>query len=148
MANQDWVEGDVELLANFDALIEVMETAIVQAGLAGAEVIVDAANIRAPSPHNVVQLTKVSGEHVQMRIGPDKDHWFHRFFEFGAQPHEIGLKNAQALRFGAEPIFARSGDHPGMAARPFLRPAIDENGDQVLEAMGRIYWDRMRAVIR
>lgn len=145
---EDWVQGDEELLANFDALIEVMESAIVQAGLAGADVVVQAANAKAPGPHNVVQIDKVSPEHVELRIGPDKDHWFYRFFERGTQPHEIGLKNRQALRFGAEPIFARSGEHPGMAAQPFLRPAIDEKRQAVLDAMGRVYWDRIRAAIR
>ena len=60
-------------------------------------------------------------------IGPDADHWYYRFAETGAGRHEIKAAPGGALVFeGREDTqFAKKVDHPGFAARPFLRPAIE-----------------------
>lgn len=141
--SENYIEGDEELLENLNALLEVMNYAIVEAGLGGGEILLDAATARAPGPNLAMQIEEVDQEHVEVRIGPDDEHWYYRFFEFGAQPHEINVENRAALRFGAEAIFAASGEHPGTPAQPFLRPALDEKQDEVLKKMAQIYWARI-----
>lgn len=51
------------------------------------------------------------------------------YIEYGTEPHEIKPKDKEALRWFDEndnPVFAKSVDHPGTQAQPFLRPAIDK----------------------
>ena len=49
-----------------------------------------------------------------------------RWIEYGVKPHNIPAKAGGFLAFMG--IFARSVAHPGFAARPFLRPALDRSG--------------------
>ncbi|WP_280329602.1 HK97 gp10 family phage protein [Nocardia wallacei] len=51
-----------------------------------------------------------------------------RFIEEGTRPHVIRPRNARALRFeiGGRVVFAQRVNHPGTAARPFLRDAVRE----------------------
>jgi len=44
------------------------------------------------------------------------------------------------LRFyeGADPIFAHAVSHPGMPAKPYLRPALDEREGEAVDAVGRV----------
>lgn len=66
------------------------------------------------------------------------------YVEFGTRPHVIRAKNRKALawggarrlsgslRKGAKPThFARSVNHPGTRARPFLRPGAQQALDEV-----------------
>lgn len=110
-----------------------------RAAEAGGEVIRTAADRNAPGPHIVMETT-VKGSRAQVHIGPDDEHWYYRFFETGVGPHDIDPKNSSVLRFidQGELIFTRLvGDHPGMPAQPFLRPALDENVNQAVEAVAR-----------
>lgn len=106
---------------------------------AGGEVVRAAANAKAPGPHVVMQRDKQIVETLAtVSIGPDKAHWYYRFAETGAQPHEISprtRKRLRAVKFtsGGEVEFARVVAHPGMGARPFLRPAILENERRAAE---------------
>jgi HK97 gp10 family phage protein len=56
------------------------------------------------------------------------------YMETGTKPHTITAKKAKSL--GAEGQFGKSVKHPGHAARPFLRPALDNNIQRVVNAMG------------
>jgi HK97 gp10 family phage protein len=140
---------------------EVIEKAL----LAGGGVIHSAAQARAPGP---IELQIVTGRTLKRRvdsnfarvvkanakvaaIGPDADHWYYRFFEFGAKVHDIAPKRVKALllrgidsaRFAAKAL--RTG---GTRMRPFLRPAVDENGDAAVAAMGRVLADELRKAAR
>jgi HK97 gp10 family phage protein len=108
-----------------------------RAAEAGGEVIRRAADRMAPGPH-VVMGTEAKGDRVRVDIGPDDEHWYYKFFETGVGRHDIGPKNSSVLRFidEGELVFTRLvKDHPGMPAQPFLRPALDENVKQAVEAV-------------
>jgi HK97 gp10 family phage protein len=106
----------------------------------GGEVVRTAANGKAPGPHVVMQRDKQQVPTLAVvSIGPDKEHWYYRFAETGAQPHEISprtRKRLRAIKFttGGAIEFARVVEHPGMGARPFLRPAVMENEQRAAEA--------------
>jgi HK97 gp10 family phage protein len=136
------MQGLDELRAQLLARAESIRSVAVRAAQAGAGVIRAAADAGAPSPGSVDTRTVVLSRKGQVRvdIGSDKKHWYHRFFELGADPHEIKPKLAKRLRFevGDTVVFARAVQHPGMAARPFLRPAMDERQGQAVAAVGDV----------
>jgi HK97 gp10 family phage protein len=56
--------------------------------------------------------------------------------EFGTQPHVITPTDAEALRFegsDGDIVYAKSVDHPGTPAQPFLRPALREHESDLVE---------------
>ncbi len=87
---------------------------------AAAEVIQDEIKSYAPGPE--IEREPVT-ESTAVDIGPDKEHWYYRFAETGAAPHEIKPSVARALFFNDR--FAARVQHPGFAARPFMRPVAD-----------------------
>jgi HK97 gp10 family phage protein len=133
------IEGDEKLLKKLRALGAGVEQVLESAVLAGAEIVKDQANSLAPGPHIETEVTEKSRTKATAEIGPDKDYWYYRFFETGTSSHEVTPKNAGGLQFmgpGGEMI-VRMITHPsGMAANPFLRPAMDEKKDTVVDATG------------
>lgn len=131
---------------------EVIEAAL----LAGGTIIYEAALSRAPGPFVVLKL--VGGRTLRKRvdpkfagvvksnsklavIGPDADHWYYRFFEFGARAHDIFPRKGKTLRFDGRDgaVFARSAKRTGgVRMRPFLRPAVDGRGEEAVRAMGDV----------
>ncbi len=98
---------------------------------------------------NATQLTASISIILDTSIAPQA-----MIFEKGAKPHSIDAKNAPNLVFEGTNMFAGQliitphVNHPGMAARPFLQPAKDNNRqknlDDLREAVGR----NMRLQIR
>lgn len=128
---------------------EIIEEAL----LAGGTVIHDAASAAAPGPGVVLEI--VGGRSLRKRIdpkmervvksngkfaaiGPDKKHWYYRFSEFGAKPHDIAGKGKMLYFQGAdgEVFVARAKQTGGVPKRPFLRPAVDNNGTKAVQEMG------------
>lgn len=73
-------------------------------------------------------------------IGPDAEHWYLRFFEFGAKPHDIAGKG-KMLKFEGRDgtVFVASAKQTGgVKMRPFLRPAVDNRGADAVRAMGDV----------
>lgn len=134
---------DTDLLRDLHRLGVDVEKVLEAALLAGADVVEDDANRRAPGPHITHDKVKKSGYSAEVDIGPDDNHWYYRFFERGAVPHPI---QGSPLRFfiGGDPVFARLVRHPGMGAQPFLRPALDENTGQIENKVG----DKLKKVIK
>lgn len=101
----------------------VAKKALRKAALAGARVVVEAAKVRVPirtgklHDHIVAEAVNVEPDHVEVNIGPDKEAFYGMFLELGTSK---------------------------MAARPFLRPALDENQEQVEQAI----WDKLGRAIR
>lgn len=127
--------GGEELLAALRAVNANVQAALRTAGLAGAQPVVDAANSLAPGPHIMAEVVEVTGAGVEVLIGPDKEHWHYRFFELGAAAHEItGTPLVFEGRAGV--VTTARVMHPGMTARPFLRPAHDAKHDAMRDAMG------------
>ena len=133
------VKGSRELVTRLKALGANVDRLLTEAVEAGAEVIRDEARRRAPGPEIELVMER-EGARAEADIGPTREKFYYAFFETGSTPHTIRAKVRKALRFpGAEgEQFARVVEHPGMPARPFLRPAIDERGDDAVKAAGGV----------
>jgi HK97 gp10 family phage protein len=59
----------------------------------------------------------------------------------GAAPHTITAKNRKGLSFGG--VFFQSVDHPGLTAKPFLRPALDTQAQTAVIAVGNYIKNRL-----
>lgn len=136
-------------MQNIDKVLrkEAMNTAL----LAGGVILRDEAAARAPGPHIIMKLITgrtLKGKRYRslgakkavknnsrfVAIGPDYDHWYYRFFEFGATAHDVSVRDPGFIAFeNVVAAFAkRSGGTP---MRPFLRPAIDSKGQAAIDAM-------------
>jgi len=137
-------KGDKELIAALRSMGTKVSATLVDAAEAGAEVIRSDAAGRAPGPHVTMQVTRRDAKRVQVDIGPDRDHWYYQFAETGSSPHRIKPNAKQALRFFAEGqgVIVRGVKHPGHSAKPFLRPAADENKERASSEVGRVIKNR------
>lgn len=144
--------GEDDLRQALKDLQEEAKKALQEAVQAGAQVVMDEANRNAPGPHVISKVSKRGKEYAEVEIGPDKEHWYYQFFETGATAHEIPKKkSAGLLHFtgsGGDEVFTGGVDHPGMPAKPFLRPAIDEHGDEARERAGVVLREVIEAVQR
>ncbi len=141
------LKGDKKLIAALGRLGVGVNRLLVRAAQAGGGVIRKDANRRAPGPHVETEISSPRMDRVRVDVGPDRDHWYYGIFETGATPHTIRPKTRKMLRFqgeGGDEVFARAVQHPGMPARPFLRPALDERKDQAVDAVG----DVLRSVLK
>lgn len=127
------LEGLEEMLAALEALGHI-EAAMDEAARAGAEVLLAEANLHAPGPHIVIEETEKRRGAVTWAIGPDAEHWYYRYLETGAGPHEIMPHVRKALT--VEGFVRARVRHPGLVARPFLRPALDGKREAALKAAG------------
>lgn len=151
MANQIQVrvEGGKELQAKLQELEEsVAAEALRRAGEAGAKVLRDAANNRAPGPHIETEIVEADAASVTVAIGPDDDHWYYQFLELGAAPHDIQGRPLLAFEGDEGTVFTPGVSHRGMGARPFLRPAIDENEDAAVKRAGDVLRREIEKVAR
>lgn len=66
------------------------------------------------------------GETKPRRVGPGT---VAKWVEFGTGEHRIEAEGKTlAWSAGGSAVFARSVDHPGAKAKPFIRPAVDTKG--------------------
>ena len=148
--------GDKELLTKLRQLgSAVAGNALKEAAMAGAEIVVDAAKARAPRRTGQgaetihAEFIDTKGDSITVDVGPDLKKGFHlKFVEFGTPPHTIRPKRKKALAFpgGAHPV--RVIHHPGTPARPFMRPAIDENEGRVRDKVGQVLKSKIDQVTR
>jgi HK97 gp10 family phage protein len=129
------LEGGEELLEALRQIDANMKAALRSATLAGAQPIADAANSMAPGPHIETEVVSATTGEATVAIGPDKEHWYYRFQETGAAAHEI---TGSPLFFEGRAGLIRTASvtHPGVAAKPFLRPAHDAKGDDARDELG------------
>ena len=145
------IEGADELKAAIEGLRRAARGPILErAALKGAEVIRAEASGNAPGPHVEAEVTKAADLAVEVGIGPDAAHWYYQFFETGAGAHSIDPTKKKALAFpGREGQVVRFHvGHPGMAAKPFLRPAVDSQKDAAVQATGDELRKGIEAVAR
>jgi HK97 gp10 family phage protein len=132
------ISGDRELKRKIEQLKGRARAALLDAAEAGAGIIKRAAEPNAPGPHIEIGNEKVKGGVAEVEIGPDREHWYYRFFEFGAGQHEI--KGSPLVFEGnSGTVVTGKVSHPGMAAEPFLRPAADKNEDEVRDEAGKVF---------
>jgi len=133
------IEGDKEFEAKLASLRSQISGILEEATLAGAEVIKDQADHLAPAPHIETEIVESTHYQATADIGPDEDHWYYRFLETGAGPHEITAPGLVFTGMEGDQIVRVSVDHHGMAARPFLRSAHDEKQAEATEATGQTF---------
>ena len=162
------IEGGKELLNQMRLLGEDAKGILPKAGQAGGASIARFARSGAPGPGIVVERARpFTDEVVTFEVGPDKDHWYYRFFEFGVQPFEIDMigrrssrsavnrkKSAErgvtvrtrgrkirsehrALKWGGN-IIKSVVQRGAFAAKPFLRRAVRDNNDAIAAAVGDV----------
>lgn len=148
-----------------DRVVDVLP----KAGQAGGDLIRGFALRGAPGPHVIAEPGKPwNAKEVSFEIGPDKDHWFYRFFEFGVQNFEINMiskrsvrsavnrkrsdklgrtvsmrgrpikSDKRAVKFGPDQIYSVV-DRGPMPARPFMRKAVREHNDAIAQRVGDVF---------
>jgi hypothetical protein len=137
------IEGGAEIEKLLEKIGDEVERESVfrQAVSEGAQALVDYINPLAPGPHIGFEIESANAGGAEAAIGPDKEHWYYIFAETGAQPHEVGPDMRQALMFegGEGKTFLRKATkHPGVGARPFLRPAVDRRHKAASDAVGKV----------
>lgn len=138
------IEGGDELIRELKRIGADVDAVLFVAIEAAGKVVQEAANPNAPSPHVELSRPKKVRGGVEISVGPDKEHWYHRFFETGAAAHPIKARDKKALLFTDRETYRRVVQHPGMPAQPFLRPALDENENAVRDGFG----DKVKAAIK
>lgn len=135
-----FLKGGAELQKLLDQLPAKMEANIVRAGMrAGANVLKEAIQEGAPvhlgdlkeSVRVSTRLNK-GAVSVKVKIG-NKKAWYAGLVEFGTKPHEIVAGDGNSLFIRG--IFKKSVQHPGARAHPFIRPALDANGQKAMGTM-------------
>jgi hypothetical protein len=59
--------------------------------------------------------------------------FYPHFLEYGTKAHDISARIAGWLSFGGR--FTKAVEHPGITARPFMRPAMDTQAQASVQAM-------------
>lgn len=130
------VEGIDELVAKLRRMGISVSDSLSIAVQVGAEVIQSAANPKAPAPNIITEELEKSSTKVTVGIGPDDAHWYYRYLETGASAHEYSGNPLLAFEGSEGTIITGSVSHPGMAAKPFLRPAFDEKHKAAEDEVG------------
>lgn len=131
------ITGLRELNKALTKLPERIERNIMSSAVrAGANEIKKAAvtNLGGKKSDIVVKKSRAPKGTTQYKIGINADKWYLQFKEFGTKPHVIKSKK---LMSDGSTVFGRVVDHPGQAAKPFLRPAFDENTRKAINAMAK-----------
>lgn len=127
-------------IQNMDEVRRAIEAKILTVGVvmdqaveAAAEVVREAAAAKAPGPE--IGMEKV--DKTEYDVGPKKAKFYYAYFETGTNAHTVTPRTRLALKWGGENYSMRNVVR-GVGARPFLRPAIDENVDRAGAAAGEV----------
>lgn len=152
------VKGLSDLVHKFQAMGVDLGSALLPSALAGGLVVANDAKRRAPFLSGTMRRSihvepgEVGPESASVLVGTDVVY---------AKSHELGLT---ILHPGGTPYIVteegarfmrKDGQYPGgvrftrphyitFKAKPFLRPALDENRDRVMEAIGKALLKRLR----
>ena len=131
------VTGLKELNKRLTKLPERIEHNIMSAAVrAGANEVKKAAvaNLGGKKTDIVVKKSRAPKGTTKYKVGINAKKFYLYFKEFGTKPHVIKSKK---LMSNGETVFGRVVDHPGQSAKPFMRPAFDENIPQAIAAMAK-----------
>lgn len=132
------VEGIDQVVRELERRQGNLRQALEAIVLVGAEVIRQAAASNSDgkiAANMVKEPTSKNPQRIEVGIGPSKAQWYARFTEFGTAPHVTKHRKAKALQVELG-TFRAAITHPGTRARPFLRPAFDEQQGAASDAMG------------
>jgi hypothetical protein len=79
-----------------------------------------------------VKTSASGGKVTASVVSTGRHNYIMKWIEFGVKAHNIAAKAGGWLAFGG--IFARVVHHPGFAARPCMRPALDRSGGAAVVA--------------
>src|SRR3990167_8723191 len=139
------IEGGEELLEEMRALGVNVRKTLIGATRAGMKVVQAEAEQRAkPLSTRRGKATRLvfsskKRDHATADVGLSKKKWVLRFFEQGVTRHEIVGKGKPLVFEGERGLVVIGGvDHPGMAARSWLRPALDGKRDEATKVFGAV----------
>lgn len=165
------LKGGPELMQFLDQLPPKLEKNVLRGALrAGANVIRDEARANVPVKSGKLRRaiktdTVTDGGLIKARVKLRGPHWFiGPFLEFGVAPHFIAAGDSGLSARKLTQRLNRSGGsnepggamkiggqfvtgavlHPGIPARPFLRPALDTRANEALRAVGAYMEQRLR----
>lgn len=143
MANPNFtIEGANEIARELHRRRMNVETGLEEILHAAAGVIQEAAaaNVRATAQGVADEMARETMEKrpdsVVVGVGPTKAHWYSHIIEFGAKGHLVTTRTQKALQF-INGAFRRGAQHPGLPAKPFLRPALDTRKGEAQAVAGR-----------
>jgi hypothetical protein len=90
-----------------------------------------------------VKTSARGGRVTSSVVSTGKHAYIMKWIEYGVKAHNIVAKAGGWLAFGG--IFARAVHHPGFAARPCMRPALDRSGGAAVVAAGEYMKARLEA---
>lgn len=143
--------GDLVVELHIDDIVKALDGEIDAAMFAGGEVILEAAKAKvsvgdgdtrdsgyvATKERSTYEDKPGHNKQAEVKLG-DAAIGFAAFnaawLETGTPPHAIG-KPGQVLRMPDGSLVRGPIQHPGAAAKPFLRPALDENKDAATRAI-------------
>lgn len=134
------IKGGKELFDLMQTLPIKLEKNILRGAMrAGAKVVLAEAKNNVPIKSGELRNSlRISTNSKKGRVtasvkAGNKRVWYSRLVEFGTAAHTISGKNG-ALSFGG--FFAKSVEHPGARAKPFLRPALDARSNEAIKTIG------------
>lgn len=147
------MKGLEKHIRELEALKNAAIAGMLEAALAGGEVIANAANTNLGKGRRVVaqmNATETTSRRVVVDIGLLKEYWYERFREYGTSPHEISPTTKDALRsyLGGKPVFSEGHEVGGVAADPFLRPAVDQKKTAAIQEMAGVYNRRLAQAVK
>lgn len=139
MATYQNIKGGKELQDLLSTLPASLEKNILRGALrSGAKEILAEAKLNVPVKSGdlrdslrISTKSKNGIVYANVKAG-NKKAFYSRFVEFGTAAHNISASKG-FLSFGG--IFAKSVNHPGITAKPFMRPAVDSKSGQAIEAV-------------
>lgn len=137
------IEGGENLLKELAALGGNVRSTARTAMRNGAKVVQaqaesNAAPLGRPAKHTRIQSTSLMSGVITMAVSPSKKKWWFRYFETGVTRHEI-TGGPLVFEGRAGLVVIGSVSHPGMAAHPWLRPAMDEKSSAAVVAIGETF---------
>lgn len=143
------VTGGEDIAKALEAMkVEIERNMMRGAMRAGAQVILEEAKSRVPQDTGALRdslriRTGAKGGKVfaYVQAGRSKkkgDPFYAHLVEYGVKRHVIiaggGTKAGKALAAGAR-ILGEKVDHPGFAAKPFMRPALDAKAQSAIDSI-------------
>lgn len=137
---------------SLDNLEKVTRKQVQDAALnAGGNVLKAEANALAPAPHIISEVVSgrtlkkkrksagVKGNTRVVAVGPDAKHWYYKYAEYGAIPHDVSISEPGFLRFWKlgiwRPWARRAG---GIRKYAFLARAFEGKGALAIKTMGEV----------
>jgi len=149
MPDPSGIEGLAKFQANMDRLsLVVREKYLKQAVRKGGNHIRDLMESKAPIQSGklkadiMVSVRDTNAFEGIVQVGPSKKtYWYAKWQEFGTKSHTITASVGKVLIGLGGRILGKSVQHPGQAARPFVRPALDEGRDEAQRIIGQFLGD-------